>query len=43
MNTVKYPELIDFDLGWIKQSPMAYAVQKTLEEKVFNGGKGNES
>lgn len=38
MNTVKYPELLDFDLGmdFQNRADVAYAVQKTLEEKVFN-------
>lgn len=38
MNTVKYPELIDYDLesDFQHRADIAYAVQKTLEEKVIN-------
>lgn len=38
MNTVKYPELIDFDRDsdFQNRADVAYAVQKALEEKVIN-------
>ena len=38
MNTVKYPELIDFDSDsdFQNRADVAYAVQKALEEKVIN-------
>ena len=38
MNTVKYPELVDFDRDsdFQNRADVAYAVQKALEEKVIN-------